>query len=234
MKSRYSLALILVATLSLSACFEEPGDNRLTGGGPGAGPGPGPGPGPGNPEPPAEGNRAPTIAGSPTPTVIEGELYEFVPSAADADGDTLEFSIARKPSWATFDRATGRLSGTPDSDDVGNFTNIAITVSDGQAAASLSDFDITVDAIAFGTATLSWNPPTENVDGSALTDLSGYRIYYGRSASQLNRTVVIDNPGLTRYVVENLAQANWHFAMTSVNSEGVESRRSPTIRKTIS
>ena len=129
---------------------------------------------------------------------------------------------------------TGRLTGTPGAADVGNFTNIAITVSDGEASAALSNFDITVDAVAFGTATLSWNPPTENIDGSALTDLSGYRIYYGRSETQLNRTVVIDNPGLTRYVVENLAQANWHFAMTSVNAEGVESRRSPTVRKTIS
>ena len=53
-------------------------------------------------------------------------------SASDADGDTLEFSIARKPAWANFDSATGRLSGTPDAEDVGNFTNIAITVTDGQ------------------------------------------------------------------------------------------------------
>ncbi len=228
MNSKLSLALILVATLSLGACFEEPDDNRLTGNGPG------PGSGSGNPEPPADGNRAPTIAGSPTAAVVEGEFYEFVPTAADADGDTLEFSIARKPRWATFDRATGRLSGTPEAGDVGNFTNIAITVSDGKASASLSRFDITVDAIAFGSATLSWSPPTENVDGSPLMDLSGYRIYYGRNQNQLNRTVVINNPGVTRYVVENLAQANWHFAMTSVNAEGVESRRSPTVRKKIS
>jgi hypothetical protein len=166
-------------------------------------------------------------------TVIEGEFYEFVPSAADADGDALEFSITRKPAWASFDRASGRLSGTPAADDVGNFTNIAITVSDGDATAALGNFDITVDAIALGAATLSWNPPIENTDGTALMDLAGYRIYYGRSQDQLTRSVVIDNPGLTRYVIENLAQANWFFAMTSVNSDGVESRRSPTVSKTI-
>jgi hypothetical protein len=222
MKPNLSLALMVVATLSLGACFDEPTDNRIAGNGPN------------NPDPPSANNRAPTISGSPTATVVEGELYEFMPSATDPDGDTLQFSIARKPGWATFDRATGRLSGTPDANDVGNFTNIVITVSDGDAAASLDNFDITVDAIASGSATLSWNPPTENVDGSALTDLTGYRIYYGRSEAQLTRTIVIDNPGLTRYVVENLAPSNWHFAMTSVNADGVESRRSPTVSKTIS
>jgi len=117
---------------------------------------------------------------------------------------------------------------------VGNFTNIVIAVSDGRASARLPAFDITVDAIALGSATLSWNPPTENVDGSTLTDLMGYRIYYGRNENQLTRTVVINNPGLTRYVVENLAAARWHFTMTSINADGVESRRSPTVSKTIS
>jgi hypothetical protein len=187
-----------------------------------------------SPDPPAAVNQAPTIAGAPPRTIVEGEFYEFIPNAADPDGDTLNFSITRKPGWANFDRATGRLSGTPGADDVGNFTNIAITVSDGEATASLANFDITVDAIALGSATLSWNPPTENVDGSTLMDLAGYRIYYGRDADQMTRTIVISNPGLTRYVVENLGPANWYFTMTSVNADGVESRRSPTVSKSIS
>ena len=184
--------------------------------------------------PPAAQNVPPTIAGSPSSSVLEGEPYDFTPIAADPDGDSLEFTILRKPSWATFDRATGRLSGTPDGEDVGNFTNIAISVSDGQAAALLGNFNITVDQIALGTATISWNPPTENSDGSALTDLAGYRIYYGRDSKNLTRSIALSNPGLTRYVVENLPQARWYFSMTSVNSGGRESARSATTSKTIS
>lgn len=221
MESKFSLALILAVTMALTGCFDDSSENNLSGNRPD------------NPDPPAATNRAPTIAGTPTATIVEGEFYEFMPTAADPDGDALEFSISRKPAWATFNRSTGRLSGTPGADDVGNFTNIVITVSDGSATAALGGFDITVDAIALGTATLSWNPPTENTDGTALMDLSGYRIYYGKSESQLTRTIVINNPGLTRYVVENLAQANWYFSMTSVNSEGVESRRSAVVSKTI-
>lgn len=84
-----------------------------------------------------------------------------------------------------------------------------------------------------GSATLSWYPPTDNADGSTMADLVGYRIYYGTSPNQLNRTIAIDNPGLTRYVVENLAPARWHFAMTSLNASGKESARSSTVSKRI-
>jgi hypothetical protein len=215
----HRVATVLGCALAMSACFEEPSNSLSFGDGP--------------TPPPTTQNAAPTITGSPTLTIVEGEAYEFVPSASDVDGDSLTFSIVRKPSWANFDRATGRLSGVPDSGDVGNFTNIEISVSDGQANASLPAFAITVDQIAFGSATLSWMPPTENEDGSSLTDLAGYRIYYGRDRNNLTRSVELDNPGLTNYMIENLAPSIWHFAMTSVNSDGRESARSSTVSKTI-
>ena len=225
MQSKLSLAWVLVATLLLAGCFDEldndGGSNRFGSGG-------------------AVGggddttlNQAPTIVGSPPAHVLEGEFYEFLPSAADADGDALEFSIARKPAWAQFDRKSGRLWGTPGAADVGNFTNISVSVSDGEASASLAAFDVSVNPLAAGAATLSWNPPSENADGTPLTDLTGYRIYYGRNPDNLSQVVVLNNPGLTRYVIENLTPARWHFEMTSVNAEGVESQRSATATKTI-
>ena len=76
-------------------------------------------------------------------------------------------------------------------------------------------------------------PPTENADGSTLIDLAGYRIYYGRNASTLDQVVKLSNPGLSRYVIENLSPARWYFSMTSLNSSGVESTRSPTASKLI-
>jgi hypothetical protein len=217
MQLKLRSVVLLSAVLLLSACFDDD-DKRVDDGS-------------GNP--PALNSR-PTITGSPSSNVLEGEPYEFVPTASDADGDTLAFTIARKPAWASFDSTTGRLSGTPDAEDVGNFTNIGISVSDGQDSAALVGFDISVNEIAVGSATLSWNPPTENNDGSSLTDLSGYRIYYGRNASSPAQTIVVNNPGLTRYVVENLSPAKWYFTMTSVNASGVESARAPMVSKTIS
>jgi hypothetical protein len=80
---------------------------------------------------------------------------------------------------------------------------------------------------------LSWFPPTQNADGSALTDLAGYRIYYGRKVDALNQVITLRNPGLTRLVIEDLTSATWHFSMTSFNSSGTESERSPTVSKTV-
>ena len=53
------------------------------------------------------GNRAPTISGTPPSSVIAGKTYTFQPAAADADKNTLGFSIANKPTWATFSSVTG-------------------------------------------------------------------------------------------------------------------------------
>lgn len=218
MQSIGRLTLIFGAALILSACFADDDDNQRAVGRGDSG----------------AQNNAPTIMGSPPSNILEGQLYEFIPTASDADGDTLEFTIARKPAWASFDRATGRLSGTPDEEDVGNFTNIGISVSDGATSTALPNFDVTVNQIAAGQTTLSWNPPTQNADGSALTNLAGYRIYYGRNRDNLTQVVVLNNPGLTRYVVENLDPAQWYFSMTSVNSEGLESSRSALLGKNIS
>ena len=61
----------------------------------------------------AAANRAPTITGTPATSAAVGSAYSFTPTATDPDGGTLGFTIQNRPSWAAFDTATGRLSGTP-------------------------------------------------------------------------------------------------------------------------
>ncbi|MEX1267089.1 MAG: putative Ig domain-containing protein, partial [Woeseia sp.] len=95
---------------------------------------------------PAPVNSAPVISGTPPGSVTEGELYRFQPAASDADDDTLTFSISGRPSWASFDNATGELEGTPDGGDVGMHGGIVISVSDGQDSDALPSFSITVEA----------------------------------------------------------------------------------------
>lgn len=92
-------------------------------------------------------NRAPVISGTPATSVDEGTGYRFTPVASDPDGDTLSFSVENLPAWATFDSNSGRISGTPGSGDVGIHANIAISVSDGAATASLAPFSITVISV---------------------------------------------------------------------------------------
>jgi hypothetical protein len=86
---------------------------------------------------------------------------------------------------------------------------------------------------ATGSATLSWMPPSENSDGTALDDLRGYRIYAGRTQEELTAVATLDTPGLTRYVVENLTSGTWYFAVASYASDGSESALSEVVSKTI-
>lgn len=178
-------------------------------------------------------NRAPTISGTPATSVTAGTAYNFQPSGADADGDTLMYSIQNKPSWATFSTTTGKLSGTPAS--AGAFSNIAIAVSDNKGgSASLPPFSITVQSQpTTGNATLSWTPPTQNTDGSTLSDLAGFRIQYGSSPSALTQTIQIANAGVATYVVTGLTSGSWYFAVRAYSSSGAESANSATVSKTI-
>lgn len=90
-------------------------------------------------------NADPVISGTPSTSANAGSLYSFTPSATDPDsGTTLTFSIANKPSWATFNTATGALTGTPTNAHVGTTSGIVISVSDGTATAALPAFALTV------------------------------------------------------------------------------------------
>jgi hypothetical protein len=168
-------------------------------------------------------NSAPTISGTPTTSLNAGSAYSFLPTAADADDDTLTFSITNAPSWASFNTQTGRLSGTPSAANVGTTSNIRIRVSDGQTSTQLPAFSITVSQVSNGAVTLDWTAPTDNTDGSVLSNLAGYKIVYGTSPGSLTQTINISNPSLTSYVVQNLSAATWYFSIRSYNSQGVES-----------
>lgn len=177
-------------------------------------------------------NTPPSISGTPPTTAIDGKVYSFTPKATDANGDALTFSIQNMPRWASFSTATGTLTGTPVW--TGIDRGIAISVSDGHTSVALPTFAISVSGSTSQTSptqsvTINWTPPTENTDGSTLTDLAGYHLYYGTSQSSLNHVVNITNPGLASYVVSNLSAATWYFAVTSVNTNGTESPRSAVV-----
>jgi hypothetical protein len=84
-----------------------------------------------------------------------------------------------------------------------------------------------------GTATLDWTPPTQNSDGSTLTDLAGYYVYYGTSADKLTQSVKITNPGLSAYTLSNLSAGTWYFAVSSYSAAGIESARSGVVSSKI-
>jgi putative Ig domain-containing protein len=181
----------------------------------------------------AAANKDPTISGAPQTSVNAGSAYAFRPTAADADGDTLTFSITNRPTWAAFNTATGQLSGTPTSASVGTYSNIVIKVSDGKASVALAPFAINVIDSMIGAASLTWEPPTTNTDGSALTNLAGYRIVYGASPTQLTQTIQVASAGMSSYVVENLAPGTYYFALRAYTAKGAESADSNVVAKVV-
>jgi len=189
------------------------------------------GTGPTPPPPPT--NTPPTISGTPVATVTPGQAYVFQAVASDPDNQTLRFGIANKPAWATFDIVTGRLSGTPAATDAGTYANVVISVSDGTASATLPAFSIVVMAPVSGIAELTWTAPTQNEDGTALTNLAGYKLRYGQSPSALTQVLDIPAAGTTSARVEGLTSGTWYFTLASYTNNGVESVPTGAVSKTI-
>jgi hypothetical protein len=178
-------------------------------------------------------NRAPTISGTPPTQAREGLAYAFIPKAGDADGDTLKFSIVNRPAWASFNRATGALTGTPGPGTVGYYPDIRIRVNDGIATDKLPLFSIEVQQSSMGSATLSWLPPTTRADGSRLTNLDGYHIRYGTTSGNYPSLIDVQNEGLTIAVVSNLPPATYYFVISAYDANGMESEYSRPVSKTI-
>ena len=178
-------------------------------------------------------NRAPTIWGSPPLSAKVGQPYSFKPTARDADGDKLTFSIANKPGWARFDTSNGTLWGTPTWSNIGKFADVRIKVTDGKASASLAPFTITVSKNTTGSVTLNWTSPTTNTDGTPLTNLDAYRVFYGQASRSYGKSVYVPAATTHSVVIEGLAAGTWYFAIKSINASGVASAYSGEVRVTL-
>src|SRR5690606_15994096 len=121
-------------------------------------------------------------------------------------------------------------------DEPGTWPDIRITVTDSKGAAtSLAAFSIVVSPAAVsGSAALSWTPPAQYTDGTALpaSDLTGFVIYSGTNAGSLQRVAEVDGR-TTSFMVGNLAPGTHYFAVTAIAAGGVESTFSAVGQKTI-
>ncbi len=174
-------------------------------------------------------NFPPTISGTPDTMVLPGESFAFVPSSDDPDGDALTYTVGGLPAWMSFDAATGGISGIPSAADIGVYTGITITVSDGEYTNLLNLSAISVPAEVAQTFTIGWLPPTMNVDGTPLIDLQGHKLYYWDVNPYVSTAIVIDGPGLSSYVVEGFPTGLWMLAMVAYNIDGFESAKSEVL-----
>ncbi|MGB6306853.1 MAG: fibronectin type III domain-containing protein [Steroidobacteraceae bacterium] len=166
------------------------------------------------------------VTGTPASSIAVGAAYSFQPVLSPVSS-TVSFTIQGQPSWAQFDAATGALTGTPTASDEGQSSEVTITASEGGSTASIGPFAILVTAAPAappsGSATLSWQAPTSNVNGSPITGLAGYHIYYGTSPGDYTKTIDVAGAGTTTYIVTGLAAGTYYFAVNAYNASGVDS-----------
>ena len=133
-------------------------------------------------------------------------------SAASADGSTSNQSTST--GTATQPPAGSGGSGTSGSSTSGSGTSSPPTASTGNV-------------------TINWNPPTQNTNGTPLTNLAGFKIHYGTAPQKYTQTITVSNPGLVTYVIDNLSPGTYYFAVTAYSSAGTESPLSPEVSTTV-
>jgi hypothetical protein len=165
---------------------------------------------------------APKISGTPSTTAKVGVWYNFIATVSDADGDALTCSIKNQPSWLVFNKSKCQLSNIPVSANVGTYSNITISVSDGKGGtASLAPFSITVSGTGGGTNTppkISGTPPTTAKPGvwynfvATVSDANGDTLrcsfqnqpawlVFNKSACQLSNVAATANVGMLNVII---------------------------------
>jgi len=160
-------------------------------------------------------NPAPTVTLSANPgTVSPGAAATLNWNATDAT------SCTASGGWSG-------VLGTSGSQNTGSLsaTSTYSLNCTGTGGSTRRDVTVTVQAPATGTADLSWYAPSTNVDDSPLTDLAGFNIYRGTSASNLQRIASVSASERT-YRATNLSSGTHYFAVTATNLAGAESARS--------
>lgn len=87
------------------------------------------------------------------------------------------------------------------------------------------------EPIGAGTVILTWEVPKANTDGTPITNLAGYTVYYGRG--WFRHTVDISGASTTTYTVQKLASGTWDFSVSAYTASGSRSAPSKVVSKTI-
>jgi hypothetical protein len=229
LKGRYRFAGLSVLALLLAACSGAPVTGNSADSAPAA--------------TNSSGTSAPEAAtlkltGSPSTSVAAGVEYSFKPTVSPTT-QTVSFTVQGQPAWAQFNATTGELSGTPPASDEGQSSKVTIVASANGSTAALGPFAILITAPAptaatpTGSATLSWTAPTSNTDGSPISGLAGYHIYYGTDPSNLTASIDVVGAATTTYAVTGLAPGTYYFAVNAYNSDGLDSPTSSVADATI-
>lgn len=179
--------------------------------------------------------------GQVTFSPVADGTYQALAGATVKDGINVRLSAActTGPWQFSVDGAAANLEGGCPFDLIGDqalfdtktLTNGAHTISAKSPASTLTATFTVANGVPqppgdpawTGFATYTWTRPTVNVDGTPLTDLAGYRLFYGTSVSALTQTVQIADPATLSYQINGLTAGTWYAAAKSYTTNGNES-----------
>ena len=84
------------------------------------------------------------------------------------------------------------------------------------------------------TVTLKWTAPSTRSDNTAvsMSEISGYRLYYGNSATNTPYYVNISGGSATQYTL-TLPSGSYYFRISAIDTQGYEGLRSAAAQKSI-
>lgn len=170
-----------------------------------------------------------SIAVTPANTSItSGTKRQFIATGTYSDNTTQNLTNA--VTWSSSGTGVATISNAAGSNGLATAAGAGTTTIKAISGTVSGMTTLTVTAPATS-VTLTWDASTTNTDGTALTDLAGYKVYYGTSPG--NYTATINAGNVTTYMVSGLAPGTYYFAVTAVNSGGAESGYSNEAGKAI-
>ena len=106
------------------------------------------------------------ITGTPDTSVRITNNYVFTPSASDIENDTLTFGITNQPGWTTFDANSGSLTGVPEAEDIGTYSDVIISVTDGQDGRAEA---FSIEVLGNASPEITGSPETRIAEAQILT-----------------------------------------------------------------
>ena len=117
------------------------------------------------------------------------------------------------------------------------------TLSDNLVVSSLDGTTHTVTVIIIGAdetgttadITLSWTAPVEREDNTpiALSEIAGFKIYYGATPGQHPDNITINDGSADGYTFQNFTAGTYYFVVTTIDTDGRESQISSEVSITI-
>ena len=86
-----------------------------------------------------------------------------------------------------------------------------------------------------GSASLSWAAPVARADGSALalSEISGYTVYYGSSADNLPHSIKVNDSSATSLTIDKLPAGTCFMTVSARDTAGRESGSSRLVAKSV-